>query len=169
MADPQAWLDDYLARHGGIAGSVHFRRGDLLALAAATNLPEPVQAMTRSIPRGKGMAGLAWERGEPVQTCNLQTDRSGDVRPGARAVGAQAAVAIPVRDAAGQIRAVVGIAFAGERELPADELERLTRAASGLPDETPLPGEPPRPDETPLPDEGPQDSRTRDPRSRPVS
>jgi hypothetical protein len=79
------------------------------------------------------MAGLAWERGEPVQTCNLQTDVTGNVQPGARAVAAQAAVALPVRDAAGGVRAVVGIAFAGERELPAAELARLAEAAATLP------------------------------------
>ena len=79
------------------------------------------------------MAGLAWARGEPVQTCNLKTDSSGDVRPGARAVDAQAAVALPVRAKSGEIRAVVGIAFAYEREFHNDELSILAEEASTLP------------------------------------
>src|SRR5690606_7161975 len=70
----------------------------VLELAACVRIPAPVIAATRTIPKGKGMAGLAWERDRPVQTCNLKTDSSGDVRPGARAVDAQAAVAIPVRN-----------------------------------------------------------------------
>jgi hypothetical protein len=43
------------------------------------------------------MAGLALERGESIQTFNLQEDRSGAVQPGAKAVNAQAAIAMPVR------------------------------------------------------------------------
>ncbi|WP_437577774.1 GAF domain-containing protein [Sorangium sp. So ce887] len=128
------WLRSFVADNGGIAGTVHLVEGDALALAAAVNIPEKVQEITRRVPRGKGMAGLAWERGQPVQTCNLQTDTSGDVRPGARAVAAQAAVALPVRDASASVRAVVGIAFAGERELGEDELAGLVEGAGALPD-----------------------------------
>jgi L-methionine (R)-S-oxide reductase len=131
--DRQAWLQAFLARHGGIAGTIHVLRGEQLALEAAANIPEAVQALVRQVPKGKGMAGLAWERGVPVQTCNLQSDSSGDVRPGARAVAAQAAVALPVCDVKGALRAVVGIAFAGEREIEAAELERLRTSAAELP------------------------------------
>jgi L-methionine (R)-S-oxide reductase len=88
------------------------------------------------VPSGKGMAGLALERGEPVQTCNLQEDRSGAVKPGARAVNAQAAVAMPVRDQAGAIVAVVGAAWMDEREIQGAELERLQAAAASLADVT---------------------------------
>jgi hypothetical protein len=69
----------------------------------------------------------------PVQTCNLKTDTSGDVRPGARAVDAKGAVALPVRDDAGQVRAVVGIAYSDERELSEAVLAKLLAAASRLP------------------------------------
>ncbi|WP_437756421.1 GAF domain-containing protein [Sorangium sp. So ce1389] len=129
----EPWLRSFIAESGGIAGTVHLVEGDALALAAAVNIPEKVQEVTRVVPRGKGMAGLAWERGQPVQTCNLQTDSSGDVRPGARAVAAQAAVALPVRDASAGVRAVVGIAFAGERDLDQEELARLAERAGALP------------------------------------
>jgi hypothetical protein len=128
-----AWLQQFLSKHGGVAGTVHVRDGEALALAAAVNIPPPVVQKTRVIPRGKGMAGLAWERNEVVSTCNLKTDQTGDVQPGARAVEAQAAVAIPVRDATGVVRAVVGIAFIGDRDFSAAELEVFTRAASELP------------------------------------
>ncbi|MGK3989541.1 GAF domain-containing protein [Sorangium sp. So ce136] len=129
----EPWLRSFIAESGGIAGTVHLVEGEALALAAAVNIPEKVQEVTRVVPRGKGMAGLAWERGQPVQTCNLQTDSSGDVRPGARAVAAQAAVALPVRDASAGVRAVVGIAFADERELDQEELARLGHGAGALP------------------------------------
>ena len=83
-ADRQAWLDRFLRDHGGVSGTVHVRPPDGdLSLAAAVNIPPPVQEIVRRIPIGKGMAGLAWERNEPVSTCNIKDDRSGEVRPGA--------------------------------------------------------------------------------------
>jgi hypothetical protein len=129
----EVWLQQFLSAHGGVAGTVHVREGEALALAAAVNIPPPVVDKTRTIPRGKGMAGLAWERNDVVSTCNLKTDQTGDVQPGARAVDAQGAVAIPVRDAAGAVRAVVGIAYHGDRSFTPAELDALTRAASSLP------------------------------------
>ena len=132
-SDLTEWLSRFLERHEGIAGTVHLQANKELQLVASVNIPPKVQELTARIPKGKGMAGLAWARGEPVQTCNLKTDSSGDVRPGARAVDAQAAVALPVRAKSGEIRAVVGIAFANEREIHNDELSTLAEEASTLP------------------------------------
>jgi L-methionine (R)-S-oxide reductase len=132
----QAWLQQNLAEHDAIAGTVHLRVEDELELVAAVNIPDPVLAVVQRIPRGKGMAGLAFARNEPVSTCNLKTDDTGDVRPGARAVDAQAAVALPVHDRDGEVRATVGFAFKDERELTRDELDRLAGAAEGLPEPT---------------------------------
>lgn len=129
----KTWLDAFIAEHGGAAGSIHVRSAEELLLRASANIPPPVVEVTRRIPKGKGMAGLAWERNESVSVCNLQTDRSGDVRPGAKAVGAQAAVAIPVRDAHGKVLAVVGIAFMGEREFDAATLATFESRASSVP------------------------------------
>jgi hypothetical protein len=50
----------------------------------------------------------------------------------AKAVGAGAGVAIPVHDAAGKVRAVVGIAFAQPRGFADEELRALQRAAEAL-------------------------------------
>jgi L-methionine (R)-S-oxide reductase len=128
----QSWLKDFLTGAGAAAGTVHLHTGGGLRLAAAVNIPPPVQQAVEWVPSGKGMAGLALERGEPVQTCNLQEDRSGAVKPGARAVNAQAAVAMPVRDREGAIIAVVGAAWMAEREIQGAELERLQQAAASL-------------------------------------
>ena len=130
----QAWLAGFLSDVGAAAGTVHMHAGGGLRLAAAVNIPPPVQQAVQWVPSGKGMAGLALERGEPVQTCNLQEDRSGAVKPGARAVNAQAAVAMPVRDRAGAIIAVVGAAWMEEREIHGAELEKLQSAAVSLVD-----------------------------------
>jgi hypothetical protein len=133
----ETWLRTFLEAHGGIAGTVHVRGDEALLLRAAVNIPPPVIRATESVPKGKGMAGLAWERQRAVAVCNLKTDASGDVRPGAKAVDAQAALAIPVRDEAGEVRAVVGIAFLGERDFTDGDLERFESEAGALPSARP--------------------------------
>jgi hypothetical protein len=133
MADVTSWLQKVIGDAGAIAGTVHCLKGDTLELVAAVNIPEKVQAITKTIPKGKGMAGLAWEREKPVQTCNLKDDNTGDVRPGVKAVDAAAAVALPLIDASGAVWAVVGIAFKETRELPESEIERLRQVAATLP------------------------------------
>jgi L-methionine (R)-S-oxide reductase len=132
--DRQAWLEAFVERSGGIAGTVHLVTGpDELTLAAAVRIPEPVKQIVAKVPRGKGMAGLAFEKNEPISTCNIKTDSTGQVRPGARAVDARAGVALPVADASGRVRAVVGVAFTDEKALSEDELAGLARDAAKLP------------------------------------
>jgi L-methionine (R)-S-oxide reductase len=129
----EQWLQSFVSGNGGAAGTVHRVEDGELVLRAAYNIPEPVRRITARIPRGKGMAGLALERNQPVSTCNLKTDSTGDVRPGAKAVDAKAAVALPVHDSGGQVRAVVGIAYADERDLDDAQLAELSTRAKALP------------------------------------
>jgi L-methionine (R)-S-oxide reductase len=133
-AAQQDWLERFIREHGGIAGSVHLRSGpDELALSVTVNIPEKVRQVVAKVPKGKGMAGLALERNAAISSCNIQTDATGQVRPGARAVDAQAAVALPVHSSDGEVRAVVGIAFADERTLTDAELAVMSEAAATLP------------------------------------
>jgi L-methionine (R)-S-oxide reductase len=133
----QAWLEAFVRARGAMAGTVHRLEGDAeagaLAIAAAVNIPEPVVRATRTIPRGKGMAGIAWAEDRAVSTCNLQAAPASEVKPGARAVGAGAAVAFPVHDASGRVRAVVGIAYAEARSLDDAELAALAADGASLP------------------------------------
>ena len=131
--DLDLWLTAIMAKLNATSGTVHLHENGGLRLAAAVNIPPPVQQIVQWVPNGKGMAGLALQRKEPVQTCNLQEDRSGNVKPGAKAVNAQAAIAIPVQNAAGEVRGVVGIAFQEEREFTAGEIDEMTRAVSDMP------------------------------------
>lgn len=132
----QNWLQEFLAAQGGVAGTVHRhiqseqRTG--LELVAAINIPPKVQEIVDWVPPGKGMAGQALVQGIPVQTCNLKDDSSGAVRPGAKAVDAEAAVALPVKTDGGRIEAVVGIAYNHQRSFAAEELSQLQQAASTL-------------------------------------
>ena len=129
----QEWLELFIARHEGVAGTVHVQRGEDLYLTAAHNIPPPVVAIVAHVPRGKGMAGVAQVKKSPVQTCNLQTDETGKIKPGAKAVNAQAAIALPVFDDHGDVRAVVGIAWNKEGEIGPEEERALMKQAAELP------------------------------------
>ena len=63
-------------------GTLHLlgEDGMLHLKALSGQFPPPVLAIIQKIPVGKGMAGLAVERAEPVDAGNIQTDTSGDVR-----------------------------------------------------------------------------------------
>lgn len=125
------WLESFIAEYDGVAGTVHEQRAEDLYLTATHNIPPPVLAKVAHVPRGKGMAGLAQVNKAPMQTCNLQTDETGNIKPGAKAVNAQAGIALPVFNHNGDVRAVVGIAWSDERKItPAIEQALLTAAAT---------------------------------------
>jgi hypothetical protein len=129
----QRWLEELIAAEGGAAGTVHVQRDRDLYLVAAHNIPPKVLEVVAHVPHGKGMAGVAQVRKAPVQTCNLQTDQTGTIKPGAKAVDAQAAVALPVLDGAGEVRAVVGIAWMKEGAISPEQEQALMKRAQGLP------------------------------------
>src|SRR5271156_3629337 len=126
----QQWLEQFLQEFGAVAGSVHEQRGNDLYLTAALNLPPPVMAAVAFVPHGKGMAGLAQVRKAPVQTCNLQTDESCSVKPGAKAVNAKAGIAVPVLSQSGVVLAVIGAAWMFEGEITSEREEAIMRAVS---------------------------------------
>ena len=131
----QSFLVSLLERLGAVAGTVHEQRGDDLYLTAAQNIPPPVVAIVAHVPHGKGMAGVAQVKKQPVQTCNLQTDDSGTIKPGAKAVGAKAAIALPVLSDDGDVRAVVGLAWDHEGELGSELEQSMMQLAAALPKE----------------------------------
>jgi putative methionine-R-sulfoxide reductase with GAF domain len=94
-------------------------------------MPEAVLSVIRTIPVGKGMAGLAVERREPVNSCNIQTDATGDVRPGARATAMAGAIVVPIFKEDAVIGAL-GIANRTERAFTSDEITALMDAARAL-------------------------------------
>ena len=101
--------------------------GFLHLVAIVGNFPPPVMDAIRTIEVGKGLAGLAAERRGPVTVCNLQTDTSGDVRPGARATGMEGAITVPCFGGAnsGEISGVLGIATFAPREYSPEETVAL--------------------------------------------
>ena len=127
----QPWLESFASAQGVMAGTVHLRRGEAVELVATLNIPPPVVDAVRIIPQGKGMVGLAFATRRPVQTSDVLTDENGRVLRGARAV--HASVALPVLDAAGEVLAVVGLAFLFEGRLSAEVTRALMDAVITLP------------------------------------
>ena len=99
------------------SGTVHRLGADghLHLECATAGIPAVVIDKVRVVPVGKGMAGLAAERRQPVSICNIQTDSSGDVRPGARATGMEGAIALPMFADGDRVAGVLGVANRAER------------------------------------------------------
>jgi L-methionine (R)-S-oxide reductase len=115
------------------SGTIHMLESDgvLHLKAASEGLPEVVLAAVRLVPVGKGMAGLAFERGEPVSKCNIQTATGGDVQPGARATGMEGALVVPVLHD-GKPAGALGIANRAERNFSAEETALLLDAGRAV-------------------------------------
>ena len=119
-------LDAILAHFDCVTGTVHLLGDDgMLDLLAQRGIPESILLMVSKIPVGKGMAGLAAERRKPVQVCNLQTDESGDVRPGAKDTKMEGSVAAPMFDSAGELIGTLGVAKPTAYDFSDDEMALL--------------------------------------------
>lgn len=128
-----ASLEAIVAEFNADSGTIHLLEADgILHLKAATaSIPEAVLERVRLVPIGKGMAGLAAQRKEPITVCNLQTDTSGDVRPGARATGMEGALVVPVFRGE-EVAGTLGIANRAARTFTAEEIARLVELGRRL-------------------------------------
>jgi signal transduction protein with GAF and PtsI domain len=102
-----------------------------LHLRGVVGLPEHIIAVTRKIPWGKGMAGICAERRQPVSLCDLQTDDSGVVRPGAKETKVAGAVVVPLL-AEGKVKGTLGIGKSDDHEYSEDEVRLLERCGAVL-------------------------------------
>ena len=129
----QSVLDETIRAFGCQAGTVHWldAQSGLLKLAAHRNIPEAVTQIIATVPVGKGIAGLAAEKREPISLCNLQTDTSGQARPAAKTTGMEGSVAVPML-AGGELRGVLGIAKANAYDWSDDEKASLLKIAARL-------------------------------------
>jgi L-methionine (R)-S-oxide reductase len=96
--DWQKVLEVILHEFGCQTGTLH-QWADLrqsLEIVAHAGIPKELVVKIERIPLGKGIAGTAAERMEPVQMCNLQTDRSGVAKPAAKKTKVGGSIAVPV-------------------------------------------------------------------------
>lgn len=128
----QEVLDLVLKRMDCPLGSIHLMAADgQLHLTVHRGLPPVVQEKVLLVPVGKGMAGIAAERRSPVQVCNLQTDASGVVRPGAKDTKMEGAVACPMI-VDGSVVGVLGVAKPVPYEFSATQMELLATVGAHL-------------------------------------
>ncbi len=129
VGDGLTWSDTLariLEELSADSGTIHLLGDDgvLHLKAASAGIPQVVLDTIKDVPVGKGMAGLAVERKQPVNACNIQTDVSGDVRPGARATGLQGSVVVPLLRGEDAIGAL-GVATRRERTFTGEEEQLL--------------------------------------------
>jgi L-methionine (R)-S-oxide reductase len=127
----EATLRASLAEFGCQTGTVHVVLGGVLKLAAQANIPPQLLPVIETVPIGKGIAGLAAERREPVSLCNLQTDTSGQARPAAKMTGMEGSVAVPML-VDGELRGVLGVAKASAYDWTDAEKAELLGIAEAL-------------------------------------
>ena len=132
--DLAAALDHVLHEFDCTAGTIHRAEDETLTLVAHEGMPEEVRDRMARVPFGKGMGGLAAERGEPVQICNLQTDDSGVAESGARATGLDGTVATPMLGPDGEVKGVLGVGKREEYEFSEEEEAELLRVGRRIAD-----------------------------------
>ncbi|MEH2172700.1 GAF domain-containing protein [Nostoc sp.] len=114
-------------------GTIHTidRDSHLLHLKAYQGIPEFLLPKMTVIPIGKGMAGVAAERKQPVQICNLQTDESGVSRPSAKETKVEGSIAVPLM-LNGQLYGTLGIAKPITYEFTPEEEQRLMEIGKAI-------------------------------------
>ena len=131
--DWQAFLVGVLRGFDCVTGTLHrFDTTDQhLKLVAQQGIPEVLMPVVQSIPMGKGIAGAAAQTREPVEMCNLQTDRSGVAKPGAKQTQVQGSLAVPVLDGE-HLCGTLGIGKMVPYDFTAEEKSRLLEVARGV-------------------------------------
>jgi L-methionine (R)-S-oxide reductase len=131
--DWQKVLDIILQTYGCQTGTLH-KWDDLramLELVAHRGIPRELMDKVERIPMGKGIAGAAAERMEPVQICNLQTDTSGVARPRAKKTQVGGSVAVPI-DMGGLLMGTLGIGKTEPYEFTPEETKELLQIAHNI-------------------------------------
>ncbi len=135
MTDNLNWkaeLTGILENFGCQTGTIHQATGDgkTLTLVCQIGVPDSLLDKISSIPFGKGIAGAAAERKEPVELCNLQQDLGGVAKPDARETGVSGSLAVPIfSETSGNVIGTLGVGKFAPHEFSEAEKTRLERFA----------------------------------------
>lgn len=124
----QQLLSDIISSFDCSTGTIHIfdNESKLLKLQAEVGIPPFLLPKMTIIPIGKGMAGIAAERRQPVEMCNLQTDDSGVARPAAKETKVEGSIAVPML-LDGNLYGVFGIAKPVPYDFTAEEEDTLLK------------------------------------------
>ena len=127
-------LTSILAQFDCQTGTLHAidPKTERLTLLAQQGIPEFLLDKINDIPVGKGIAGCAAQRGEPVQMCNLQTDTSGVARPDAKMTQVEGALAVPIFDSYEAVIGVLGIGKMKPYDFTDEEISAVEAVAKSI-------------------------------------
>jgi len=133
--DWDAFLAETLAAFDCVTGTLH--RLDpadgQLKLVTHRGIPEVLMGVIQVIPVGKGVAGAAAQRREPVELCNLQTDTSGVAKPDAKKTQVQGSLAVPcLEPGSGRLCGTLGIGKMTAHDFSDEEKARLMQIAASI-------------------------------------
>ena len=103
----------------------------MLELVAHRGIPRELMDKVERIPMGKGIAGAAAERMEPVQICNLQNDTTGTARPAAKKTKVGGSIAVPI-DMSGLLIGTLGIGKLEPYDFTPTEIKELQIIAQNI-------------------------------------
>lgn len=138
MTTPENWntlLESILEKFGCQTGTIHqaAEGTKTLALVCQIGVPEFLMEKIASIPFGKGIAGVAAERKEAVELCNLQEDLGGVARVAARQTGVSGSLAVPIfSPTTGDVVGTLGIGKFAPYEFTDAEKQRLMEFATDI-------------------------------------
>ena len=129
----QQVLENVISVFDCSTGTLHFldKKTDLLQLQAHKGIPPFLIPKLTTIPVGKGMAGIAAERKEAVEMCNLQTDDSGVARPAAKETKVEGSIAAPMLFD-GKLYGTLGIAKPVPYDFTEDERNSLLKIGEAM-------------------------------------
>lgn len=133
--DWKSMLAEILAEHDCQTGTLHRSTADgaFLDLVCQIGVPEGLLDKVSHIPVGKGIAGAAAEKREPVTLCNLQQDLGGVAKPDARQTGVSGSLAVPVFSADGsRVIGTLGIGKFVPHDFPDEQVKRLEARAEAI-------------------------------------
>lgn len=129
----QQLLSGIISSFNCTTGTIHLldKNTMLLKLQAHQGVPEFLLPKMSAVPIGKGMAGIAAERRQPVEMCNLQTDNSGVARPAAKETKVEGSIAAPML-LDGELYGILGVAKSVPYDFTKEEVNELMEAGAEI-------------------------------------
>jgi len=124
----EALLSQILIEFKCQTGTLHRTQADgqSLGLLCQIGVPEALIPKSSLIPFGKGIAGVAAEKREAVELCNLQQDLGGIAKPDARQTKVSGSLAVPIFDPnSQQVIGTLGIGMMDPHDFSTHEKQRL--------------------------------------------
>ena len=127
-------LREILEQLDCVTGTLHRADGEVLHLVTQHGMPPELVELIETIPFGKGMAGNAASREQPIHIGHLQTSQDEAVEPGAKLSGMEGSLAAPIFAEDGEVIGVIGIAKPDVYEFDEAEQQALLDAGAALAD-----------------------------------